>query len=121
MRALGAALLGGQAAVHLQQFAATFHGVRWIGPLFVADAAACVAAGAALGLRRRWSAAAFAGAAVSVLALGALAVSYGDGLLGWQEEGLRTPIAVAVACEVGAVLTLAAALAVAVRNPKGDR
>ena len=38
--AVGALLLAGEAAVHVQQYVAEFHEVRWIGPLFLANAAA---------------------------------------------------------------------------------
>ena len=45
---LGAVLLAGEAAVHVQQYASIFHDVRWIGPLFLANAAASIAAIAGL-------------------------------------------------------------------------
>jgi hypothetical protein len=109
--ALGALALAGQAAVHVQQFATLFHGVRWIGPLFLANAVAIVAVIAGLALSRTREIAAFAGAAISALALGGLVVSYAHGLFGWQESGFRTPIALAVITEVAAVVLLAAALA----------
>ena len=41
---LGALALAGEGAVHVQQYVVTFHDVRWIGPLFIANAAACVVA-----------------------------------------------------------------------------
>jgi hypothetical protein len=44
-------LLAGETAVHVQQYASIFHDVRWIGPLFLATAAACVAAIAGLPTR----------------------------------------------------------------------
>ena len=108
--ALGALSLAGEAAVHVQQFADLFHGVRWIGPLFLANAVAIVVVIAGLALPRTRQLAALAGVVISALALGSLVVSYGHGLFGWQEAGFRTPVAVAVIAEVGAVLLLTAAL-----------
>ena len=109
--ALGALLLAVEAAVHVQQFVVLFHAVRWIGPLFLANAAACVVAIVGLIPRRTRRLAALAGVAISTVALGALILSYAVGLFGWMEAGLRTPIAIAVAGEVGAAVVLGAALA----------
>ena len=108
---LGALLLAGQAAVHIQQYASLFHEVRWIGPLFLADAVASLVVIAALTIRRWRRLAALAGIVIAVFALGSLAVSYGHGLFGWQESGFRTPVELAVISEVGAVVFLAIALA----------
>jgi len=110
--AVGALLLAGQAAVHVQQYVSLFHEVRWIGPLFIADAVASLVVIAALTIRRWRRLAALAGIAIAVFALGSLVVSYGHGLFGWQETGFRTPIELAVISEVGAVVFLAIALAV---------
>jgi hypothetical protein len=106
-------LLAGEAVIHVQQYVELFHGVRWIGPLFLLDAAACVVAIAGLWHARTWRLAAVMGVAVSALALAGLIVSYGVGLFGWQESGLRPAMAFAVVCELGAVLVLPAALAAA--------
>jgi hypothetical protein len=108
---LGAVALAAEAAVHVQQFAALFDGVRWIGPLFIANAAAIAVVLAGLVAARTRVLAALAGVGISAVALGSLVISYGTGLFGWQEAGWRTPTAVAVAAEVAAVLLLAAALA----------
>jgi hypothetical protein len=89
--ALGALLLAGEAAVHVQQYASIFHAVSWIGPLFLANAAASVVTIAALAYPRTRQLAALAGVVISVIALGSLVVSYGQGLFGWQEGGFRTP------------------------------
>ena len=110
--ALGALLLAGQAAVHVQQYVSLFHEVRWIGPLFIADAVASLVVIAALTICRWRRLAALAGIAIAVFALGSLVVSYGHGLFGWQETGYRTPIELAVMSEVGAVVFLAIALCV---------
>jgi len=115
--ALGAALLAAEAAVHLQQYASIFHDVRWIGPLFLANAAACLVAAAGLVHPRTRSLAALAGITISACALAGLVLSYGTGLLGWTEAGWRTPIALALASELGAVLALAAGLAGAALPP----
>ncbi len=109
--ALGAVMLAVEAAVHVQQFVSLFHAVRWIGPLFLANAAASLLAAAGLAHDRTRPLAALAGIAISAFALGSLVLSYGTGLFGWMEGGWRTPIALALVSELGVVLTLAAALA----------
>jgi hypothetical protein len=109
--ALGALLLAGEAAVHVQQYFSTYHEVRWIGPLFLANGAACLAAIAGLAYGRTRQLAALAGIVISAVALGGLVVSYGQGLFGWQEAGFRTAVALAVIAEVGAVILLSIALA----------
>jgi len=108
--ALGALLLVGEGAVHVQQFVAEFSGVRWIGPLFLANAAAVLVTIAGLTWPRTRRLAALAGVVISAVALGSLVVSYGTGLFGWQEAGFRTPVALAMITEAGAVILLAAAL-----------
>jgi hypothetical protein len=108
--ALGGLLLAGEAAVHVQQYASLFHGVRWIGPLFLANAAASAAAIAGLAYPRTRQFAALSGVVISALSLGGLVVSYGHGLLGWQEAGFRTSVALALVTEVGAVILLCMAL-----------
>jgi hypothetical protein len=110
--ALGALLLAGEAAVHVQQYASIFHEVRWIGPLFLANAAASVTAIAGLAYPQTRRLAALAGVVISAVALASLVVSYGQGLFGWQEFGFRTPIALAVITEIGSVVLLSTALAV---------
>jgi hypothetical protein len=111
--ALGAISLGGEAAVHVQQYASFLHEVRWIGPLFLANAAACVVAIVGLAYARTRALAALAGVAISALALGSLAVSYGHGLFGWHEAGFRTAIAIAVITEMCAAILLSGALTTA--------
>jgi hypothetical protein len=108
---LGAVMLAVEAAVHVQQFFSLFHAIRWIGPLFLANAAASLMAAAGLAHERTRPVAALAGIAISAFALGSLVLSYGTGLFGWMEGGWRTAIALALVSELGAVLTLAAALA----------
>ena len=107
---LGGLLLAGEAAVHVQQYVAEFNDVRWIGPLFLANAAAVVLTIAGLIQPRTRLVAGLAGVVISALALGSLVISYGNGLFGWQEAGFRTPIALALITEAGAVILLAAAL-----------
>jgi hypothetical protein len=116
--ALGALMLAGEAAVHIQQYASVVHGVRWIGPLFIANAAACIAAIAGLAYPRTRQLAAFAGVVISVAALASLVVAYGRGLFGFFEGGFRTAIVLAVVTEVGAVVLLSAALAAAAASAK---
>jgi hypothetical protein len=115
--ALGALLLAGEAAVHVQQFVSEFYGVRWIGPLFLANAVVVVVTIAGLTMPRTRRLAALAGVVISALALGSLIVSYGHGLFGWQEAGFRTPVALAMITEAGAVILLATALTLEHRRP----
>ena len=119
--ATGGLMLAGEAAVHVQQYVVILHAVHWIGPLFLANAAACVAVIAALAYSRTRPAAALAGIGVSAVALASLVVSYGQGLFGWQEGGFRTPVELAVLTELGAVLLLSAALAGEVTWPRRQR
>jgi hypothetical protein len=108
---VGAVALGVEAVVHIEQFISLFNGVPWIGPLFLADAAAVVVVLAGLAYARTRVLAAAAGVAISAGALGGLVVSYGTGLFGWQEAGFRTPTAIATIAEVAAVVLLALGLA----------
>jgi hypothetical protein len=114
----GAAALAGEAVVHVQQYVEILHAVRWIGPSFLALAAACTAiiVGLAFGQTRR--VAALGGVITSALALGGLVVSYGRPLFGWQETGFRTAVAVAVVTEVVATIALTFALAVAAASAR---
>ena len=118
--ALGAVMLATEAAVHIQQFASLFHAVRWIGPLFLANAAACLLAAAALGpsgapgRSLRWR-----GSRSPRARSRGLVLSYGNGLFGWTEAGWRTAIALAVVSELGAVVALAAGLAANARAGSG--
>jgi hypothetical protein len=110
---LGAAALAGEAVVHVQQYLALFHDVRWIGALFLANAAACAVTIAGLAHSRTRYLAALAGVVISAVALAGLIVSYGQGLFGWQEGGFRPIIQLTVSFELAAVVLLAAALAAA--------
>ncbi|MDQ1478516.1 MAG: hypothetical protein QOE62_3745 [Actinomycetota bacterium] len=109
--ALGALALAGEAAVHVQQYASFIHTVRWIGPLFLVNAAACAVIVIGLAVPRTRVLAALAGVATSVVAIASLVVSYGRGLFGWHEAGFRAPLAWAVVTEIGAVILLTSALA----------
>ncbi len=95
------------------------HTVAWIGPLFALNAASCALTIGALMPRRTSTLAAAAGVVITARALIALALSYTVGLFGWIEVGLRPPIKIAIASEVGAIVALAGAL-VATR-PRGRR
>ena len=111
--AAGAIALAGEAAVHVQQYFAIFHAVRWIGPLFLANAFACAILIAGLAHPRTRGLAALAGVATSAVALAGLIVSYGEGLFGWQEAGFRPVVELTVIFELAAVVLLSAALAAA--------
>jgi hypothetical protein len=108
---LGALMLAGEAAVHIQQYGEIFYAVPWVGPLFLANAAACLLTIAGLAIPRTRVFAALAGIVTSAVALGSLVVSYGQGLFGWQEGGFRSPVEFVLIAEVGAIVMLAAALA----------
>jgi hypothetical protein len=107
---LGAVALAGEAAVHIQQYESVLHSVRGIGPLFLLNAAASIAAIAGLVFRPTRRLAALTGVATSAVALAALVVSYGRGLFGWFETGFRTPVELAVITELSAVIFLSVAL-----------
>jgi hypothetical protein len=87
-------------------------------PLFLANAAACVALVVGLAFRPTRQLAALGGVVTSALALGGLVVSYGPGLFGWHEVGFRTSIAVAVVSAVVATIALTVALALAAVRPR---
>ena len=108
--ALGAIGLAGEAVIHVQQYISVLNGVRWVGPLFLANAAACLVVLAGLAMPRFRPLAALAGIIISTLALAALVVSYGRGLFGWQEGGFRTPVELAIIAEGIAIIGLSAAL-----------
>ena len=114
----GAVALAGEAVVHMQQYFALFHDVRWIGPLFLANAVACSAAIAGLARPRSRDLAALAGVAISAVALVSLIVSYGQGLFGWQEGGFRPVIELTVIFELAAVVLLSATLAAAASSAR---
>src|SRR3954468_10331299 len=116
--AIGAIALAGEAAVHIQQYASLLHGVRWVGPLFLLNAAASLVTIAGLAMPRPRALASLAGIVISTLALAALVVSYGRGIFGWQEGGFRTPVELAIIAEGVAVIALAAALAAAGMRPR---
>jgi hypothetical protein len=107
----GALAVAGEGTVHLQQYFALFHDVRWIGPLFIANAVACAVVIAGLAYPRTRDLAGLAGVAMSAVALASLVVSYGQGLLGWQEAGFRPIIELTVIFELAAVVLLSSALA----------
>jgi hypothetical protein len=109
----GAAALVVVGAVHVQQYISILHAVRWIGPLFLANAAACAVAVAGLAFRPTRLLAALSGVAIAGLTLAGLVVSYGEGLLGWREVGFRTSIALDVISTLVAMVALTLALAVA--------
>jgi hypothetical protein len=107
---LGVVGLAGEAAVHVQQYFDLFHEVSWIGPLFLANAVACIVTIVGLAYAPTRQPAAVAGIVISVVALGSLVISYGTGLFGWQEAGFRTPIELVLIAEVGATIFLAMAI-----------
>jgi hypothetical protein len=79
--AMGALLLVGEATVHVQQYFWLFHDVSWIGPLFFANAAACLVTIAGLAYPRTRPLAVLAGVVISAVALLSLVISSGTGEL----------------------------------------
>ena len=61
---LGAVMLAVEAAVHVQQFFSLFHAIRWIGPLFLANASASRLAATCLAHENACPVAALAGIAI---------------------------------------------------------
>ena len=116
--AAGAAALTGVGAVHVQQYVTIMHVVAWVGPLFLANAAACAATIVGLAFRPTRQLAALGGVVISALTLAGLVVSYGEGLFGWHEGGFRTAIALDVIATVVAAVALTLALAVAAALPR---
>ena len=86
--------------------------------MFLVNAAACLVTIAGLAYYRTRPLAALAGVAISAVALVSLAISYGQGLFGWQEFGFHTAIALAVIAEGGAVILLSAALTLTIALPQ---
>src|SRR5438270_12348309 len=70
----GAVMLVAEGAVHIQQYISLLHRVSWIGPLFLANAAASVVIAISLAFGRIRQIAAFAGVVTPVLALGSLVI-----------------------------------------------
>jgi hypothetical protein len=110
LRALGAAALAAEGAVHLQQFLQIFFAVPAIGPLFVLNAVGCAGAAGGLLFGRTVRLGALAGITVSLAALAGLAKSYAGGFLGWTEAALRPPVEIAIASEAVAIVALAVLL-----------
>ena len=89
--AIGALLLVGEATVHVQQYFWLFHGVSWIGPLFLANAAACLVTIAGLAYPRTRALAALAGVVISAVALLSLVISYGTGCSAGRRSASARP------------------------------
>jgi hypothetical protein len=115
VRALGAAALAAEGAVHLQQFLQIVFAVPLIGPLFVLNAVGCAGAAGGLLFRRTVRVGALAGIAISLAALAGLAKSYAGGFLGWTEAALRPPVEIAIASEAVAIVVLAVLLVLSSR------
>src|SRR5215208_7903889 len=92
--ALGAAAVAGEAVVHVQQYVSLFHEVRWIGPLFLANAIACVAVIAGLAHARTRARASSRRLPVwrSPPSGRKPGRELRPGLFGWQEAGFRPVI-----------------------------
>ena len=103
---------GGGGLVHLDLWRTGYRGIRYIGPLFLANvAASAVLALAVLVVRDRRVVA--AGITFAVASLAALVASRTVGLLGFTERAWTDDAVRAATAEVGAVVALAAAVVAA--------
>ena len=126
-RAVGAIALLVVGGVHLEQYTvAHFSAIPTIGPLFLVNFIAATSLGLLLLIPIRRSArrgrllvdsmAALAGIGVSAGALAALLISEHRPLFGFMEHGYRVEIVIAIAAEVGAIVSLGVFLAIADRR-----
>ena len=107
-----AVLVAAGGAVHLQLWLGGYRGIPFIGPWFVANAAAsAVIAGALLLTADRRVAA--AGLALSLSSLAALVLSRTVGLFGFLERTWTDQAVAATGAEIGAVVALALGLSAA--------
>lgn len=115
VRVLSALLIGAVAVVHLELWQDGYRGIRYIGPLFLANV---IGSGivVALLLLRAVRPAAILGMVIAVGSFAGLVLSRTVGLLGFMESGW-TPLAFrSVAAELGAVVSLAVALVLRARS-----
>lgn len=102
--------------VHLELWRSGYRGIRYIGPLFVANVAiSAVVAVAVLVVRDRRVA--VAGVALAAGSLAALVASRTVGLLGFTERAWTDDAVRALTAEVGAIVALAAAFVAGRRRP----
>lgn len=106
VRVLAAALLLTGGAVHLDLWRGGYDGIRYIGPLFLANVAASAVVAIALQVRKD-AILLLAGAGVAVASLVALVLSRTTGLLGFMEAGFTPQAMRTIAAEVGALVALA--------------
>lgn len=128
MRRLGALAVLARGAVHLQQYlGADYRTIPTIGPLFLANAigSGIVGFGLLAPLERLLAGRrvdlavtllAVAGIAIALGSLIALFISETGSLFGFSESGYRTPIMLAIVCEVAALLLLTPVAAIGIRG-----
>jgi hypothetical protein len=122
-RAVGAALLGATAGIHLYLWAAGYDLIAWIGPLFLVQAVVGLVLGVAvLTVSQHWLPhAAVLGALLQAGTLVGLLLSVDVGLFGFFEStraGLFWP---SVLVESAGAVVLLAVAAVRPREPRGVR
>ena len=119
-RMVAALLLAIGGGVHLDLWRDGYRGIRYIGPLFLANVivSGIVAARLVLGGGRPT---ALAGLAIAVGSLAGLALSRTVGLFGFVESGWTPAAARAVAAEIGAVVTIGLVLALSARSGRMAR
>jgi hypothetical protein len=120
-RYLGALLLLGTGAIHLQQYFAVYYDViPLIGPLFTANFALATVLGLSLLApaerlfpvgRELHALAALGGIGFSIGTIVGLAISESGALFGFHEHGYRLAIVLSLAFEVAAIIVLASYLA----------
>ncbi len=117
VRLIAAVLILTGGAVHLQLWNGGYKGIRYIGPMFLANVVLSVVVAVAV-LVRRDRAVLLGGVALAVGSLGALVVSRTVGLLGFMEVGYSTDAIRTIAAESGAIVALAVVFQIS-RQPRG--
>ncbi|MDQ2760413.1 MAG: hypothetical protein M3Y17_08255 [Actinomycetota bacterium] len=106
LRFLAIALLLGEGIIHLQQYEGVLHAVPTINALFLINFVSAALIALAFAGSRDQGAIAWAliAIAITVVALGSLAVARASSLFSYSEPTLRAAVVVAMALELGAIL-----------------
>jgi hypothetical protein len=107
VRVVAAALFLTGGAVHLDLWRGGYEGIRYIGPMFLANVVLSALVAAAL-LFRTDGVVLLGGLALAIGSLVALVLSRTVGLLGFMEPSFTTDALRTVAAEVGAIVAVAA-------------
>ncbi len=115
-RSIAAVLVLTGGAVHFDLWRGGYEGIRYIGPLFLANVVVSAVIAVALVVRRN-RIILLGGAALALGSLAALALSRTVGLLGFMETGWTPEAMRTVAAEVGALVALTAVFMAGRRQP----